>query len=227
MISDLEILLRLLVGAGLGALVGFERERQNQPAGLRTHIILAVGSTLAMVLSINLATQFQPMAPNGDPARLAAQVISGIGFLGAGAILRYGETVKGLTTATSLWTVAIIGLAAGAGSFVVSAGATLLVLVVLTILNVFEKRFIRTYTTRTIQLVVEDRADLMSELRQTLDRLEQKVLSINISKDFDRKEATLEAIIRTIDEPDLSPLVEALSGFPGVKSFTIQSPAGA
>jgi len=226
MISDLEILLRLLVGAGLGALVGFERERQNQPAGLRTHIILAVGSTLAMVLSINLATQFQPMAPNGDPARLAAQVISGIGFLGAGAILRYGETVKGLTTATSLWTVAIIGLAAGAGSFVVSAGATLLVLVVLTILNVFEKRFIRTYTTRTIQLMVEDRADLMSELRQTLDRLEQKVLSINISKDFDRKEATLEAIIRTIDEPDLSPLVEALSGFPGVKSFTIQSPAG-
>jgi len=221
MISDLEILLRLLVGAGLGALVGLERERQNQPAGLRTHIILAVGATLAMVLSINLSIQFQPLAPNGDPARLAAQVISGIGFLGAGAILRYGETVKGLTTATSLWTVAIIGLAAGAGSFVVSAGATLLVLVVLTILNAFEKRFIRSYATRTIQLLVEDRPGLMTDLRLLLDNLEQKVLSINISKDFDRKEATLEAIIRTIEEPDLAPLVEGLSEFPGVKSFNI------
>jgi putative Mg2+ transporter-C (MgtC) family protein len=217
MISDLEILLRLLVGAGLGALVGLERERQNQPAGLRTHIILAIGSTLAMVLSINLAM----LKPTGDPARLAAQVISGIGFLGAGAILRYGETVKGLTTATSLWTVAIIGLAAGAGSFVVSAGATLLVLGVLTILNVFEKRFIRSYATRTVQLLAEDRPGLMGELRQTLDRLEQKVISINISKDFDRKEATLEAIIRTIEEPDLAPLVDALSEFPGVKSFNI------
>jgi len=221
MISDLEILLRLLVGAGLGALVGLERERQNQPAGLRTHIILAVGATLAMVLSINLSIQFQPLSPNGDPARLAAQVISGIGFLGAGAILRYGETVKGLTTATSLWTVAIIGLAAGAGSFVVSAGATLLVLVVLTILNAFEKRFIRSYATRTIQLLVEDRPGLMTDLRLLLDKLEQKVLSINISKDFDRKEATLEAIIRTIEEPDLAPLVEGLSEFPGVKSFNI------
>jgi putative Mg2+ transporter-C (MgtC) family protein len=223
MISDMEILLRLLVGAGLGALVGFERERQNQPAGLRTHIILAIGATLAMVLSINLAMQFRDFAPNGDPARLAAQVISGIGFLGAGAILRYGETVKGLTTATSLWTVAIIGLSAGAGNYLVSAGATLLVLIVLTIINVFEKRYIRSYASRTIQLLAEDRPGLMGELKQILDTLEQIVLSINISKDFDRKEATLEAVIRTIEEPDLAPLVEELSKFPGVKSFNIHT----
>ena len=111
LISEGEILIRLGLAALLGMIVGFERERQNQPAGLRTHAILAIGSCLAMTVSINLAVQFVPYVPNGDPARLAAQVISGIGFLGAGAILRYGTNVKGLTTATSLWTVAIVGLA--------------------------------------------------------------------------------------------------------------------
>ncbi len=88
MITDTDIVLRLLVAAVLGGLVGYERERNNQPAGLRTHIILVVGAALAMVLSVNLAMQFKPLVPNGDPARLAAQVISGIGFLGVGAIIR-------------------------------------------------------------------------------------------------------------------------------------------
>ncbi len=110
MISDQEIVIRVLIAAIIGALVGFERERQGQPAGLRTHIILVVGAALTMTLSINLAIQFRPYVPNGDPARLAAQVLSGIGFLGAGAILRYGPNIKGLTTATSLWTLAVVGL---------------------------------------------------------------------------------------------------------------------
>ena len=123
MVADYEIILRLLVAAGLGALVGFERELQNQPAGLRTHIVVVMGASLAMSLSIHLAMQFREFAPNGDPARLAAQVISGIGFLGAGAILRFGASVKGLTTAASLWTMAIVGLvvaAAGFGVFLAS-----------------------------------------------------------------------------------------------------------
>ena len=106
LISEWEILLRLGLAALLGMLVGYERERQNQPAGLRTHAILAIGSCLAMTVSINLSTQFESFGANGDPARIAAQVVSGIGFLGAGAILRYGTNVKGLTTATSLWTIA-------------------------------------------------------------------------------------------------------------------------
>ena len=121
MIGEWDILIRLLIAAGLGAVVGFERERSQQPAGLRTHIILVVGSTLAMTLSVNLAIQFQPLVPNGDPARLAAQVISGIGFLGAGAIFRYGVSIKGLTTATSLWTMAVVGLVVGAGHYLAAS----------------------------------------------------------------------------------------------------------
>ncbi len=122
MITEQEIVIRLAIASVLGMIVGFERERQNQPAGLRTHTILAIGSCLAMTISINLAMQFTPLVPNGDPARLAAQVVSGIGFLGAGAILRYGTSVKGLTTATSLWTTAMVGLAIGAGHFFSGSG---------------------------------------------------------------------------------------------------------
>lgn len=124
MIPDIEVFLRLLVAAFLGALIGLDRERQNQPAGLRTHIILVTGAALAMTLSINMSMQFKALAPNGDPSRLAAQVLSGIGFLGAGAILRYGTSIKGLTTATSLWTMAVVGLAVGAGYIWVAVGTT-------------------------------------------------------------------------------------------------------
>jgi len=102
------MLLRLAVSMLLGGAIGFERERDSQPAGLRTHMILILGSCLAMILSINIGIK------NGtDPTRMAAQVISGVGFLGAGAILRSGFNVKGLTTATTVWTTAIIGLAVG------------------------------------------------------------------------------------------------------------------
>lgn len=123
----------------LGGIVGLERELHDQPAGLRTHIILVLGATIAMCISINLSTQFHTVAANGDPERLAAQVISGIGFPGGGAIFRYGASVKGLTTAASLWTTAIIGLAVGAGYFIIGVAATACVLFVLIALDTLEK----------------------------------------------------------------------------------------
>ncbi|NLF50962.1 MAG: MgtC/SapB family protein, partial [Leptolinea sp.] len=139
MIPEGQIFLRLIIASVLGALIGLDRERQNQPAGLRTHIILVTGAALAMTLSINLSMQYRTMATNGDPTRLAAQVLSGIGFLGAGAILRYGTNIKGLTTATSLWTMAVVGLAVGAGYLLVAIGTTVFLLSALTILNRIEK----------------------------------------------------------------------------------------
>ncbi|HNW35138.1 MAG TPA: MgtC/SapB family protein, partial [Candidatus Ozemobacteraceae bacterium] len=94
MLTEYDIIFRLIFSAFLGGLIGLEREKHSQPAGLRTHIILAIGSSIAMCISINLSMQFHTTATNGDPERLAAQVISGIGFLGAGAIFRYGTGVK-------------------------------------------------------------------------------------------------------------------------------------
>ncbi|OGW01223.1 MAG: hypothetical protein A2889_00525 [Nitrospinae bacterium RIFCSPLOWO2_01_FULL_39_10] len=100
MLTYHEIAIRLILSTILGGIIGIERERRNQPAGLRTHIILCVGSTLMMLVSIYVASEIGN-PENSDPGRIAAQVVSGIGFLGAGAILRFGVSIKGLTTAAS------------------------------------------------------------------------------------------------------------------------------
>ncbi len=221
MISELEIVLRLGLAALLGMIVGFERERQNQPAGLRTHTILAIGSCLAMTMSINLAMQFQPLVPNGDPARLAAQVVSGIGFLGAGAILRYGTNVKGLTTATSLWTIAIVGLAVGAGHYFASVATTVALLAVLVLLNVLEKKLIRVYTTVSVSVTAVKQPELVSILHQLFKELKKKVISTGVEMDLAHETITVSLIIKAIEEESLEDIRSALSVLPGVKSFKI------
>lgn len=128
-ITDYELAGRLFLSCILGGIVGFERERKDSPAGFRTHILVSLGSSLIMVLSMYGFTDFTSV--NKDPARLAAQVVSGIGFLGAGTILRDGTAVKGLTTAASLWVVAAIGLATGAGFYFSSLLVTGLVFIAL------------------------------------------------------------------------------------------------
>ena len=119
--SDLELLGRLLLAAVLGGAVGAERELHDQPAGLRTHVLLTIGACLFTLVS---AYGFGGPA---DPSRLAAQIVTGIGFLGGGAIVRHGLTVRGLTTAASIWATASIGVAVGAGSYLLAAGGTVLV----------------------------------------------------------------------------------------------------
>ncbi|HEX9890960.1 MAG TPA: MgtC/SapB family protein [Actinomycetota bacterium] len=123
--TDLELVLRLGAAALLGGAVGLEREISDQPAGFRTHILVALGSCLFAVIS---AYGFEPFLDDDrvsfDPSRLSAQIVSGIGFLGAGAILRYGATVRGLTTAASLWVVAAVGLAAALGAYLLASVTT-------------------------------------------------------------------------------------------------------
>jgi putative Mg2+ transporter-C (MgtC) family protein len=125
----LDIILRLLLAAALGAGIGYQRERANKPAGLRTHILISLGSALFTVVSI--------FGFNGtvDPSRVAAGVVTGIGFIGAGVILRgvRGEHVVGLTTAASIWAVAAIGMAAGVGMYLIATIATVIAVLVLMI----------------------------------------------------------------------------------------------
>jgi putative Mg2+ transporter-C (MgtC) family protein len=123
---ELEMVLRLLLAAALGAIIGYQRERAHKPAGLRTHILICVGAALFAVAS---AYGFGMTA---DPSRIAAGIVAGIGFIGAGAIIRReGGIVEGLTTAATIWAVAAIGLAAGAGLYIVSAVTTAVVSIVL------------------------------------------------------------------------------------------------
>ncbi len=141
MISELDIVLRLIAACIFGGIVGYERQSRNKAAGLRTHILVSLGSCLVMILSINVNIGITG-STNWDATRMAAQVISGIGFLGAGSIManQQGFTVSGLTTAASLWVIAAIGLAAGAGYWIAAVVTTLLVYITLTFLTRMEKR---------------------------------------------------------------------------------------
>ncbi|MDU2063877.1 MAG: MgtC/SapB family protein [Sporomusaceae bacterium] len=141
MVGDIDAAIRLVLALILGAIVGGERQWRRKSAGLRTHVLVSMGSCLVMILSINLYRQVQGFT-NADPARLAAQVVSGIGFLGAGTIMKEGLTVVGLTTAASLWIVAAIGLAVGSGYMVCALVTTALSYATLTWLSRFEKKFI-------------------------------------------------------------------------------------
>ncbi len=220
LISEIEIVLRLGLSAVLGMVIGFERERQNQPAGLRTHTILAIGSCLAMTISINMATQFKP-AVSGDPARIAAQVVSGIGFLGAGAILRYGTNVKGLTTATSLWTVAIVGLAVGAGHYFAAVATTVFLLFVLVLLNVLEKKLIRVYTTVNIVVSAKGNPTLVEDLKEGFTALKKKVISVSLNRNMLTEISTVSIVIKTIEEESFEDIQSLIGAIPGVTEYHI------
>ena len=142
MITDIDMMMRILVATFLSALIGLEREMWRHVAGLRTHILVCVGSTLIMLTSLHVFDIYKAQAPL-DPTRIAAGVITGIGFLGAGAIMRSPEGVRGLTTASSLWVVAALGLSIGCGFFKASIFVTFIVLVVLLLLRRFEKRLLK------------------------------------------------------------------------------------
>jgi len=139
MIDIYEITYRLVLAAVLSGLIGYEREVHGRAAGLRTTILVGVGSCLMMILSMYLHAIYAGSA-DVDPTRIAAQVVSGIGFLGAGTIIRYGSSVRGLTTAAGLWAVAGIGLAVGCGFYPAALMATGIIFVVLVALSRFERK---------------------------------------------------------------------------------------
>ena len=140
MYAELIEIARLSIAAFLGGIVGLERQQRHKSAGLRTHILVSLGSCLVMLISYKLYAGVQGLT-NADPARLAAQVVSGIGFLGAGTIMKEGLTIKGLTTAASLWVVAGVGLAVGAGYYVGAVTTTVLSVLALTYLPRFERLY--------------------------------------------------------------------------------------
>ena len=137
LVLQLELAFRLVVAAALGAAIGLEREIHEHPAGMRTHLLVSAGSAAFTVLSIEAFK-----APGADPARVAAQIVTGVGFLGAGAILKEGATIRGLTTAASLWAVAAVGMAAGAGSWVSAVTITIIVVLSLWPLRLITERFV-------------------------------------------------------------------------------------
>jgi putative Mg2+ transporter-C (MgtC) family protein len=142
--SEIIVLARLVLSAFLGALVGLEREFHGRAAGLRTHILVSVGSALFTVTSLLISSRYDNLGMI-DPTRIAAGVVTGIGFLGAGAIIRSSASVRGLTTAASIWTVAAVGMATGAGFYIAATGTTVLVLVILFLSRLEERMELKKY----------------------------------------------------------------------------------
>ena len=152
MLPDWELILRLLLAALLGSAIGIERERLLWAAGLRTHMLVCVGSCLIMIVSAYGFTAVIGPRVILDPSRIAAQVVSGVGFLGAGSIILRNEVIKGLTTAASLWAVAGLGLAVGGGLYLAAGAATVIILIILAGIKPLEERFRSTRQTVEIHL---------------------------------------------------------------------------
>jgi putative Mg2+ transporter-C (MgtC) family protein len=178
---QLDISLRLFVASVLGAAIGLEREIHAHPAGMRTHLLVSLGAAAFTVLSI---FYFQaPSAPNGstptDPSRIAAQIVSGIGFLGAGAILKYGTSVRGLTTAASLWATAGVGMAAGAGAWFVAGVTTVLIVFSLGPLNwVISRLRLRGQDLFRLRLLA-GRLEALGEISRTLTNSKIEIAGVN------------------------------------------------
>ncbi len=176
MISEIEVVVRLLIAALVGGAIGYEREINNRPAGLRTHVLVSMGSALIMLVS---KYGFVESGMSYDPSRLAAQVVSGIGFLGAGTIIMQGNVVHGLTTAASLWTAACIGLAIGAGYYLGGIAGAIIVIFTLIILRVFENGVLKRRF-KTLNVFTEERMGLLIDLNETFGNHNMVVSDLKI-----------------------------------------------
>jgi putative Mg2+ transporter-C (MgtC) family protein len=195
-LSWADVLVRLAVAGILGGAIGAERELREHDAGLRTHMLVAVGSALFTIVSAYAWTDFNFSARNGityDPTRIAAQIVTGIGFLGAGAIIRQGLSVRGLTTAASLWVVAAIGISSGAGYYSGAMIATALVLVSLWPLRILARRIFERIRPGELRLEVELRAnESPSVLLETLESRGVAVRAFEVEDARDRRRVELE-----------------------------------
>lgn len=225
-IHPLDLTIRLVLALILGGLIGLEREKNNHPAGLRTHILVTVGSALLMLLSIygfaEFANEFNVRI---DPARLAAQVIPGIGFLGAGTIIRTGLSIKGLTTAASLWVAAAIGLAVGAGFYYAAFLATAFVLISLWILNIVEKKYFTDKRTYWLKLTTTQKEGTLTHISSYLETKGVVVRKMKMEDvDPQNPEKLQLSMMITITKPKLlAVMTDDLKSISGVQKISLES----
>jgi putative Mg2+ transporter-C (MgtC) family protein len=219
-----ELLLRILLGTGLGAAIGLERDLHGRPAGLRTHAIVSLASATFMVVSTRFVF-FQHYAAGDlvevDASRIAASVVSGIGFLGAGAILRNGFTVRGLTTAASLWLVAAIGMAAGGGMYAVAIFVTVTGLATLTLLRRFEDRG-EPIARQRITLVFDEKLSSVPMIVEALSRLGTKVLQEDYERTLGDGRTRVTFEVRTFAPLQNHELARAVEDQAGVQHIKIE-----
>jgi len=228
MSAEISYLLRILLAVGLSAIIGIEREFHGRPAGLRTHLLVGAGACLVMVA-------FQAAwgaLVGGDPAtsglpqeigRVAAGVITGIGFLGAGTIIKVGDWVRGLTTAASLWFVASLGVAAGLGAFVIAAAGGAVGLAILAVFDPITSRIpSRIYQTLTISVEAERQREVKAALRDCCAGERARITLVDWESSRERQLVTLTYRIRHTGAADLEGLAERVSAMEGVVEMQVR-----
>lgn len=222
---DVELVLRIVVGTVLGGVIGYERDLHGRPAGLRTHMVVALASATFMVVSTHLAYYQHYRAGDFtevDGSRIAASVVSGIGFLAGGAILRTGFSVQGLTTAAGLWLVAAIGLCAGAGMFIESVAATMIGVTALTLLRRFEDKDDR--VRRRLTLTLTGAAVTTDQLVEKLAALDLRPTVEGWNKENAASVRQLTLVVRLPRTDGEATLVTALEAEPGIARMQLDPP---
>ena len=202
-------IVRIVLSLILGSIVGVERKRKGQMAGLRTFSLISMGACIAMMLSIYVCQETVGLL-RGDPSRIAAQVISGIGFLGAGTIIQMKGSVRGLTTAAGIWIIATIGMAVGAGLYLIAIVATALVLVVLTLLELLEHRVNVGNEARTIRLKVKGIVTSIKPYEEVLSRFRIHLSKVYVEYDYEHDYARFNLLILIGEHSDFIDVFAAL-----------------
>jgi putative Mg2+ transporter-C (MgtC) family protein len=220
-----QMVLKLGLAAVLGAIIGAEREYHGRAAGLRTQLLVALGSCLAMIVSLNFATVFGWESSNTalrvDPARVAYGIMSGIGFLGAGAILRYGTGIRGLTTAASLWCTAAVGLACGFGMFTVSIVTTGIVLFALLVMSRID-HLIPSRKYKTIVIHLPSVPGTVDQLREILGHYGVRIVDTEVTRDNNIKQDRLTLHVSISSRVKKLDFLEWLKEVPNISQINIQ-----
>jgi len=179
-----DVIVRLLCAMLIGIIIGTEREYTHRPAGMRTHMLVAIGACAVMITSQMIFCQYYAFGAMPDPARLSAQVIAGVGFLGAGTILREGTTIKGLTTAASVWTVACLGIAVGGGYYAVGFMGAACMFVTLTLFEWIQKKLMRSRdATYSFCISCIDVVQMLEQVSDIATKSDSRVISIHVDPD--------------------------------------------
>ncbi len=220
------VLGKLFVAAILGGIIGWERERRGRPAGLRTHLLVCIGVTLMMLVSEHIFLKYQGYKNDSilriDPARIAAQVVTGIGFLGAGTIMRSRASIRGLTTAASLWVVAGIGLAVGSG-FILPAIFTTAIAIAILILNALVEKKLKRNKYRTIKMLITGQEHFLDDITQVLEKNSVKLQNYKFKKNIHKNEIEYDLDVKYNDEKTLLFASNDIAKtFKGIKSFSLE-----